>query len=87
MFSEKVHFGGLAKRVHNFRSRRDFGNPNGQNLYLCVRNLLLNFKEIQRLTNRGRGFYRSMFSEKTHFGELALAHTFALFRCVLVDFN
>ena len=44
MFSEKIHFGDLAKRVYNFRSRRDFGNPNGQNLDLCVGHLLLKFQ-------------------------------------------
>ena len=44
MFSEKIHFGDLAKRAHNFRSRHYFGNPNGQNLDLCVGNVLSKFQ-------------------------------------------
>ena len=44
MFSETIHFGDLAKRAHNFRSKRHFGNPNGQNLDLGVRNVLFNFQ-------------------------------------------
>ena len=45
MFSEKTHFGQLAKWAPNFRSRRYFGNPNGQNLDLGVGNLLLKFQD------------------------------------------
>ena len=45
MFGEEIHFSDLAKRAHRFRSRRYFGNPNGQNLDLCVVNLLLKFED------------------------------------------
>ena len=44
MFSEKTHLGELAKREHDFRSRYYFQDPNGQNLDLCVGNLLLKFQ-------------------------------------------
>ena len=44
MFSEKTHFGELVKQAHNFRSRCYFKDPNGKNLDLCARNLLLKFQ-------------------------------------------
>ena len=60
-------------------SRCYFKDPNGQNLDVCVRNLLLKFQGDPTVNESGLRFYRSMFGEKTHFGELALAHTFELF--------
>ena len=55
MFSEKIHFRDLAKRAHRFRSRRYFRNPNGQNLDLCVGNLLLKFQDDPTVNESGIG--------------------------------
>ena len=55
MFSEKTHFGQLAKWAPNFRSRRYFGNPNGQNLDLGVGNLLLKFQDELTVNKSGMG--------------------------------
>ena len=69
------------------RLRRYFDDPNGQNLDICVKNLQLKFQDDPTVKKLGIYFYQSMFSEKTHLGELALAHTFELFRRVSVDIN
>ena len=55
MFSEKIHFSDLVKRAHRFRSKHYFGNPNGQNLDLCVKNLLLNFQGNPTVNESGMG--------------------------------
>ena len=53
MFSERIHFGDLARRAHNFRSKRYCGNLNGENLDLGVRNILLKFKGDPTVNERG----------------------------------
>ena len=58
MFSEKTHFSELVKRAHNFRSMYYFENPNGQNLDLCVGNVLLKFQDDPTVNESGMGSLR-----------------------------
>ena len=50
---EKTHFGQLAQQAPNFRSRRYFKDPNGQNLDLYVGNLLLKFRDDPTVNESG----------------------------------
>ena len=53
---EKTHFGQLAQQAPNFRSRRYFKDPNGQNLDVYVRKLLLKFQDDPTVNESGMGF-------------------------------
>ena len=53
MFNETIHFGDLAKRAHNFHSKRYFGNSNGENLDIGVGNFQLKFQGDPTVTKRG----------------------------------
>ena len=50
---KKTHFGQLAKWAPNFRSKRYFKDPNGQNLDLGVGNLLLKFQDDPTVNKLG----------------------------------